>query len=106
VRRSRAIQELSAAQWRDALLSAQETRDAPELEFRRRFVSYLLTYHETWARCYTQFVAIRSRDTALLEELATRRMASPGLPQYWDDGDFAPIATEIERLFRRLRWLA
>jgi hypothetical protein len=65
---------------------------------------------EGWARSYTQYVTIRSKDPGLLAGLAAHRepdgvrerMISRLL--HWDDYDFASIAEAIETLFRRLGW--
>ena len=105
VRQSRATQELIALRSSDRV-AARRFSDASDDAFHRRpFVRYLVTCHEALARCYAQLVVIRSGEPWLLEELEARRLASPGIPQQWDDEDFAPIASEIERLLRRLRWL-
>lgn len=70
--------------------------------------SYLLRYHEVWARSYAQFVAHRTGDPTLVDQLGARRIRVPGatyLPQQWDDDDFAPIASAIEQVFRDLGWI-
>lgn len=74
------------------------------------YAAYAIRDIELWARSYQQFIALRSRDAALLQALDAHRRRPPGgklyIPTYWDDDDFAPIAAAIEKLFRRLGWIA
>lgn len=69
----------------------------------REYYAYLLEPVEIWARAYAQFVATRSRRPALLHQLELARSAEPH--KQWADEDFAPLAAEIERLFKQLGWL-
>lgn len=74
----------------------------------KRYVEYLLEAEELWARSYSQFVATQSRDPALLRQLAQERDRPVNgiyYPKHWDDADFLPILTEMETLFRGLRWM-
>lgn len=109
VRASRAIRSLSELGRRDTIRVARSGGRIVPVAVSTALVRYLLTDHELWARSYAQFIAIRSDDPLLLAELDARRGSRPGLIDYhlqWEDVDFAPIEFEIERLFRRLRWLA
>ena len=72
------------------------------------YVEYLLEAEELWARSYSQFIAAQSRDTTLLRQLAQERsrpMSGIYYPKHWEDTDFLPILTEMETLFRGLRWI-
>ncbi|CAA9568445.1 MAG: hypothetical protein AVDCRST_MAG88-2113 [uncultured Thermomicrobiales bacterium] len=69
-------------------------------------VRYPATDVELWARSYAQYVALRGRDAALLDELDAARARGAGVDfaEQWDDDDFAPIAHAIDELFERLGW--
>lgn len=71
-------------------------------------INYLASPHEVWARAYAQFIAVRSNNPTLLAELeSTRSQITRGRSAavQWDDDDFAPIDSEIERIFRTRGWL-
>ena len=74
---------------------------------RRATVSYLLTYTEASARCYAQYIATRSGDPLLLDQLANLRAAGDVIWRlaHWSDPAFAPIAAAIDHLFRQKGWL-
>ena len=60
----------------------------------------LLKVHEVWARSFTQYIILRSRDT-VLEKLFNkiRSQAYVGLlGLFWDDDEFATIAEDIGRI--------
>jgi hypothetical protein len=69
-----------------------------------------LVLPELWARCYAQYIAIRSGDGQLRAGSEAHRATSPtreggiGHLLHSDDDDFLPIAETIEALFRRLGW--
>lgn len=64
--------------------------------------SYLLRRREIWARAYAQWVAVRSKDPVLLDELAKIRAKFPG--RQWEEADFEAIGAAIDQLFRDLKW--
>ena len=66
-------------------------------------LTYLLTPWEIWARAYAQFIAERSGNAVLQEQLAAA-LESDKLRQ-WTSKDFAPIAKAIEAMFKNLNWL-
>lgn len=66
--------------------------------------AYHLRPEEVWARAYAQWVALRSGDAAMLEQVRGRRAGL--LKTQWDDDDFGPIARAIDRLFEALGWRA
>ena len=66
------------------------------------YAAYLLRIREVWARSYAQWIALRTDDTLLLAEVAQRRIG--GYAVQWDDQDFAPVADQLDLLFRKLRW--
>jgi hypothetical protein len=70
--------------------------------------THLLLDEELWARAFAQYVVVRSKFEALSNQLDETRRPVAGtvyLPRQWDDGDFAPVADSIDRLFRRLGWI-
>jgi hypothetical protein len=71
-------------------------------------VRFLLKYTELWARSYSQYVAVKSQNTTLLQQLANDRehQELPYNWAHWEDDDFAPIVAVIDRLLRRKGWLA
>lgn len=68
-----------------------------------KHVRYLLKREEQWARAYAQWVATRSADAKLRQQLAAA-LANDPLRQ-WTDVDFRPIAIAIDRLFKVLGWV-
>jgi hypothetical protein len=97
VRETRAVQRLSFLQ-----------RSDPAPSLRRHIQDYANTYVELWERSYAQYVAGRSADPALrpeLDEARQRRPRGEYLPYHWDGDDFAPVATAIDDVFRRLGWI-
>jgi len=96
--------------WRRAVVASRAYNSLITLRAAdpRRAAS-LLPFEELWARAYAQFVAVRSHDPTLLASLTALRRQAPDkvyYPRQWDDDDFAQIEHEIERVFRRMRWIA
>lgn len=69
----------------------------------KRYLYYLQSDVEVWARAYMQYVAIRG-DSELLKNELTVMQTWPYHMQ-WDDADFGPVATAIDDLFKALGWL-
>lgn len=92
----RAAMEGSAAfaRWRSLQAAARIAGDDNVEEY----TSYLLLTRELWARSYAQYIVLRSGRADLAAQLS--RMAS----MHWTAEDFAPIAEQIERLFRLRGW--
>lgn len=65
--------------------------------------SYLTSPHEIWARAYAQYIAEKSGYRQLLKEVQMVRTNEKW--RQWSAEDFAPIATEIDAMFRKLGWL-
>lgn len=69
-------------------------------------LEYLLSPTELWARSYSQYIATRSGNAVLIEQLAKLRgITDPvfSLGQ-WTDEEFEPIAAAIDKLFEALGW--
>lgn len=74
-----------------------------------RYIEYLQSPQELFARAYSQWVAVRSKDRRLLGDLNQWRGRYKGLPfEYatqWTDRDFKPIGQAFDALFGALGWL-
>lgn len=72
----------------------------------RQHLDYLLRGREIWARAYAQYVATRTGDAEMLAELDSMR-SKPGYGEYvtWTAEEFAPIAEEIDDVFRQKGWI-
>lgn len=71
----------------------------------RGHLRYLLDTKELFARSYAQYIAHRSGDPTLLEQLNKERSDKMYGVRQWADEDFAPIAAAFDKLFRFLGWL-
>jgi len=72
----------------------------------RKMLEYYFSSEEIWARSYSQYIAVKSQNRLLLDQLSAER----NIPVYgdciqWDDEDFAPIAAAIDELFMEMGWL-
>lgn len=65
--------------------------------------AYYGSWHEIFARCYEQWIAVRSGNGKLLEKIRRRNAEASGrrpFTPYWEDeADFAKVAAAMERLF-------
>ena len=103
------------AQWRRLVAESPEIRALRELEALSgdpRLLShleYMLRGREIWARCYAQYIAVRSGHAGMLgqiRDMVDRDAAAAVLiPRQWQDAHFEPIAAEIDRIFKALGWL-
>ena len=95
----------------DRLMEVRAARDVPRSRkvAYGNYLNYLLDPAEMWARSYAQWVAVRSGDPVLSQQLAAmvgRHSPRGGaVMTQWDGTTFEPIAREIDNLFRSLRWL-
>ncbi len=67
---------------------------------------YYYRTEEQWARSYSQYIALRSGDPVLRQQVA-ELLAHPERvmrASQWSDDDFAPIAEAIDSLFKGLGW--
>lgn len=106
VKSSRAIQDITAMSKQKKVavdLNGSELMYSVDT----KYLNYLLQPHEIWARAYAQYIATRSKDPVLLEQLAKLVTKKSGKLHYatqWEEDDFAPIAKEIDRLFAQKGW--
>lgn len=72
----------------------------------RNYIDYLLKPEEMFARAYAQYIATRSGNPAMLQQLAEMR-DNPYNPYktQWTDEDFAPIAAELDKWFKLKGWV-
>jgi hypothetical protein len=68
-----------------------------------RQANYLLLAQELFARSYSQYIAVRSGDTRLLDELR-HDQTSFHFPEQWPDADFAEIEKAFDVLLHDLQW--
>ena len=75
----------------------------------RKYVRYVLTGREQFARAYAQYIAVKSKNPTMLAQLekirAQARRAPVGYPTQWEDDDFAPIMAEFDRVFAQEGWI-
>jgi len=107
----KAVMESPEIQW---LQQLSNTSDQVVIEGRvhripKDYISYLLRRREIWARSYSQWIAMKSGDTKLVDQLkaevnqdAKRKLPLPG---QWREENFGPIAEAIEELFKQMGWL-
>lgn len=74
----------------------------------RAYLNYVLDPAEQWARAYTQYVTVRSKDRTLqqwLTEKIDRQRRTPHKAMWqWESEDFKPIRRAIDRFFTALGW--
>ena len=71
-------------------------------------IKYFTSNHEMFARAYAQYIATKSGDPKMLEQLRKRQgVPTEGAryPDQWDDDDFIPVGQEIEKLFIKVGWI-
>lgn len=68
----------------------------------RSHVEYLLGPNELFARSYCQYIAIRSGDADLRQELEIT--LQPAYREQWEEEDFEPVAAALDKLFHGLGW--
>lgn len=91
IMKSEAVQALHRN--RVAALARKDYQDAD-------FYSYALSIRELWARSYAQYIALRSGDVTMRQQLASTSMRE----LHWSDSDFAQIAHAIDVLMREKGW--
>jgi hypothetical protein len=92
----------------DAMRANEEmARSAPE---NRKYGAYLASEHETFARAYAQYIALRSGDPVLIENIdrwhghqdyMRRNLGGRGWHTTWAWVDFEPIARSMDAIFAK-----
>lgn len=100
---SEAIKDLHATVTKPFVELAMPDGNLVRLRPDGRYISYLLSPVEIWARAYAQYIAVRSGNRSMLAELK-RIQGIGGYKTQWSDEDFAPIADAIDELFSEVGW--
>ena len=68
---------------------------------------YLRNPKELWARSYAQYIARKSGDKILMEELekTVKCTYNDLYHAQWDTDDFAPIMEAMDQLFQAKKWI-
>jgi hypothetical protein len=100
VRAQRQLQALEFAPVAAPSDGAQTEAVSPE------YLEYLLRPTEQYARSYSQYIAMRSGDNELNEQLAAQVPLANRIDYHeqWDEDDFREIAVAMDRLFGFLEW--
>ena len=72
------------------------------------FLKYLISPEELFARSYAQFIAGRSEDSLMAEQLqkAINEDSKKLYSIQWKTEDFKDIETEIEKIFIKKGWIS
>lgn len=99
---------LAMARWREAVVKSDAVKILRKQELNtsspreKSYYKYMLRQDELWARSYAQYIATRSKDTGLREQLKSAQAESG---RQWTDEDFIPIAEAIDDLFKSKGWI-
>lgn len=89
----------------DKIKGIQQLRaSATSLQVRDK-LDYLLTDHETFARSYAQYIAIKSGNATMKAEIDWMRTDEWAGLKVWSDTDFQPVREALDEVFTRLKWL-
>lgn len=96
-------------EWRDAVMNSRAVskiaaeRSSSGTWRRREYLDYLLSIKELFARSYAQYVAKKSGNAKILEELDKLR-GQRGVEgsRQWDDEDFEPILRAFDKYFEKI----
>lgn len=92
------IQLLGVRGWPDRI-RAQTSIPSPN------HLRYISQPHELFARAYMQYIATKTGNRQLLNELQNVIDEERDYPHQWTADDFKPILKEFDRLFRKKGWL-
>lgn len=75
-----------------------------KIQYVRKACGYYLRREEQWARAYAQYIATRSADPLLLEQLDAIRTSAHAVyrASQWSDDDFSAIGAAIDDLLTTL----
>jgi hypothetical protein len=112
------------SEWREAVKSSkafkglQEVYDRRYIEYEingqvqrhwnsgiRDYFDYLMSDEELWARSYSQFIAHKTGDAKLKEQVSQFLKDRVEYNRHWSDDDFTPIASAIEKMFKQIGWM-
>ena len=103
---SQAIKDIEAYLTTGKAPAVRSDPALPDQSVDQRYARYLLTTEEIWARAYAQWIATRSGDVKLMDQLNKLRgnKMQKYYPSQWEDADFQNIAEAIDRLMITLGW--
>ena len=78
-----------------------------QVKIDKKYLAYLRSDEEVWARAYSQYIATKSQDPGMMAELEhTIRFGQQRVyTEQWQHDDFKPIVKEFDRLFKSLGWI-
>ena len=76
--------------------------DAVSYTINKKYVRYLMSSKEVYARAYAQYVAEKSGDSILLSQL--KKLQDMPFPTQWSTEDFKPISKQFDKLFTDRGW--
>jgi hypothetical protein len=109
--------------WRDVVQDTQAVRELKALRngpdiisvgegshlVRKGYLDYLMDVRELWARSYSQYIARKSGDKAINDQLDTELtgidQAKVKYRAQWMDDDFAKLAEAVEEVLMKLGWM-
>lgn len=95
--------------WVESVVNTRAIRSIVKLRSKAKtheaisYYDYLLQPREIWARSYAQYIAKKSGDPILMDQLQTLKELP--YPMQWSDDDFDGVSGEIDTLFKELKWL-
>lgn len=98
-------------EWRTAVAQSNATLTLRALFDKTKdeqILNYWLRLDEQWARSYAQYIAIKTKDAALLTQVKQYLDSSDETFRYaqWQYDEFLPILTATDNLFTLLGWKA
>lgn len=108
IRSTRSHAQLESLVGRKQVLIQRHNEPRPRrTALKEGHAEYLLQPQELFARAYARYVAVRSGDAALLEELNLSHRHEDALiyGDSWTDEDFHPVAKALDELFTSLGWM-
>jgi|GEM_PF-1252806 len=88
---------------RYAAVNNRSAADAYVIMIDRNYVNYLMGSREIYARAYAQYIATKSQNPVLLDQLKVLQSAK--FSSQWSDEDFKPIARAFDELFKQKGWI-
>ncbi len=88
--------------WQAAIAATDAVQELRRVLPRGRARTYYLSARELFARSFAQWVALRSGDSALMDEV--RADLDAGVPTQWTDDDFGAVADAFDTLFTGRGW--
>lgn len=83
--------------------------DGKQYKVSTRQIQYQLRPHEVFARAYAQYIAHKTGDPTLRGQVKSIQKEIEGQkvprPRQWSDKEFAPIAKEFDKAFKKLGWV-